>query len=132
MEPSSPTLLLDDLDQVLSSHMTKDPVRNIEVLVKCISFLQSKKHSVSKSLYENHGRRWTSDENKEILSMFRDSEDMNTMVQKLKRSPRSIQYQMSRLLLQDTRNIDIADAAVKYNKTPEQIMRAMDTLHHIP
>jgi endo-alpha-1,4-polygalactosaminidase (GH114 family) len=115
--------------EMYENDLTGSSADNVKIIVKLIAQLTRLKNQQNKMIHPNHAKKWTHEHNKQLLELYKAGSTMEVMVTTLKRTLRSVDYQLSKLLLTHVKASSLGGTAVLFNKTAKQIQSKIDTLH---
>jgi len=87
------------------------------------------KNQVKRASAPQHGKPWTAEEEAHMMHMYMKEHDVKLVATALGRAPRSVQYRISKILIEEQRVTTITGLALKYQRTEREIVDAIDTLH---
>ena len=115
--------------EILVHKISSDSEANVKLLSNLIAQLQRVKNLENKKLHANHNQRWLKADNEKLLSLFKNNAPIEKRVADLKRTERSVDYQLSKLLIKEIAKNSLQHVAKKYNKDEVVVQAVIDTLH---
>lgn len=121
---------MDTLIEEFKKNLTSNSHINVTLCNMLLGSIQKVKDAENKKLHPQHKRRWTDHENERILAMYGNGETPASMARELGRTLRATDYQLSRLLIQETQVHGYETVAMRYNRTVDDVRSKVDTVHN--
>ena len=123
-----------DLRDVIELIQSYDPPTNPHVYnLNFIAALQGKvqklKNTETKKSHRFHNKRWRREDNSLLMQLYGEGHSISAISTQLGRATRSTQFQLSKMLICESRTLTWEGMAAKYKRTPDEIHRDIDTLH---
>ena len=87
------------------------------------------KNEVKRASAPMHGKHWSKKEEAQMMRLYKLEHDIECVADKLGRASRSVQYRISKILIEEQRFTTVTGLAQKYKRTEREIVDAIDTLH---
>ena len=109
-----------------------DDVQSILIACeKVIACGNNLKRITKKIIYPNHNKKWKEEHNEYLMRMYTEGLTEEQMSGPLQRAPKAIEYQITKLLMDDhvSNKSTIASLAKKYKKDVDVISKSIDLGH---
>ena len=106
-----------------------DSSSSLNEVVYEIAKLQTIKNQINKTLHPKHKSVWSEEENNILIDAWKNNKNLS---EESKRTLRASQYHLSTLLIHELVQLSpdsVEYLCKKYNKTNQEILCAIDTLH---
>lgn len=130
--PEDVHVIMENIRKQLKLLTVYEPKTSIAYFNKVMGMAQKQKHLKSCMLYPNHGRHWTPEDDAKLLEMYSIAgTSIIDMAKEVGRTLKATKWQLSGLLIKETKASSYEAVAQKYNRTLEEIKNDIDTLHNV-